>query len=900
MAARRGRVAVSITADNSGLKRGVKDSERDLGRLQRVGVSSTRGLSAGFKAAGGLIAGAAVADQIRQTVVAAQESEVSAKKMQAQLKALGISYRAHAKEIDNVIQKTSQLSGLDDEDLQDSFTSIVRATGNVQKALKGTAIAADLARAKHMDVAKAGDLVAKVYNGNVGALKRMGIALNPVTTAQDKLKESTKHATVEQQRAAKEADKTATAQKALAALQKRVGGQAEAYGKTSAGAADRFKVAIENLRENVGAKLLPVLTKLTNKAADFVNQMTNGTGAGGRFAAKLKEIADRAKPIVKFFTDHPKLIALAIGAWAAYRAAAALAMAATRLKALGMFKGLARPAAVEGTKAGAAFGEAASTSGGAAMRAGKWSSVGSSIGGAMGTAAGIAMVGELAVQIAQWLKKQPWYKPPGGKGGFLDDLIPDSFFPKKKPGQKMGGLLGALGVGQGGGSSGPNHSKQSPFHPSTPLGKLPKAKTSSVRAHTSSVRATAAVASVGNTRTARRVTAHAASGGLYTAPELAALWIKAGGNPAHADMAAAVALAESSGDPNAGQTHPYHGLWQIGPGGPWDPLANAKEAVRKSFNGTNWNAWTTVTGYDTPGHVPTYTQFLGRSGYSTSSTGGATAPITLPGSKKARPKIPTVGLERGQSGVSKGLGSSVLKGGGTWGRKPHKVTTSFSAALTSGQVADLAADPATNPKARQMRLFAVASRINQITSALTSGRVKSQATKDRLLDELKGLYGERDDLLKPIAGPDPLTGTAAIPGADAYLSSLDRQAAEAALTPDTADDKSVAGLQLKAAQNIYDYEKSHGFSDADIADAARNLKTARDNVDQADQATTALTDQMKALTDELKRQNDINEHIIGVSSGQWQKAFADVLNGQIGGFIDSRARTAGDGSLARA
>jgi hypothetical protein len=28
-----------------------------------------------------------------------------------------------------------------------------------------------------MDVAKAGDLVAKVYNGNVGALKRMGISL---------------------------------------------------------------------------------------------------------------------------------------------------------------------------------------------------------------------------------------------------------------------------------------------------------------------------------------------------------------------------------------------------------------------------------------------------------------------------------------------------------------------------------------------------------------------------------------------------------------------------------------------------------------------------------------------------------------------------------------------------
>jgi hypothetical protein len=108
MAARRGRVAVSITADNASLKKGVKDSEKQLGRLQRVGVSSTRGLSAGFKAAGGIIAGAAVADQIRQTITAAQESQTSQAKLAAQLKASGISYKNHAKEIDNVIQKTSR------------------------------------------------------------------------------------------------------------------------------------------------------------------------------------------------------------------------------------------------------------------------------------------------------------------------------------------------------------------------------------------------------------------------------------------------------------------------------------------------------------------------------------------------------------------------------------------------------------------------------------------------------------------------------------------------------------------------------------------------------------------------------------------------------------------------
>jgi hypothetical protein len=88
--------------------------------------------------------------------------------------------------------------------------------------------------------------------------------------------------------------------------------------------------------------------------------MQDGTGAGGRFADKLKDIADRIKPIVKFFTDHPKIIAVAIAAWVAYRVAAAAAMAATRLKALGMFKGLAKPAAVAGAESGAAFGTAAS------------------------------------------------------------------------------------------------------------------------------------------------------------------------------------------------------------------------------------------------------------------------------------------------------------------------------------------------------------------------------------------------------------------------------------------------------------------------------------------------------------------------------------------------------------
>jgi hypothetical protein len=76
------------------------------------------------------------------------------------------------------------------------------------------------------------------------------------------LKESGKKATAEQIAAAKAADDTATRQSAIAALQKQYAGAAEAYGNSAAGAQERFQVAVENLQESLGAKLLPVLTSV--------------------------------------------------------------------------------------------------------------------------------------------------------------------------------------------------------------------------------------------------------------------------------------------------------------------------------------------------------------------------------------------------------------------------------------------------------------------------------------------------------------------------------------------------------------------------------------------------------------------------------------------------------------
>lgn len=88
----------------------------------------------------------------------------------------------------------------------------------------------------------------------------------------------------------------------------------------------------------------------------------------------------------------------------------------------------------------------------------------------------------------------------------------------------------------------------------------------------------------------------------YSYAQLEALWISQGGNPAAAPTAAAIALAESGGNPNAsGDGGDSCGLWQIDTAFhpnytcAWlqDPTNNAKAAIAISGNGANWTPWST-------------------------------------------------------------------------------------------------------------------------------------------------------------------------------------------------------------------------------------------------------------------------------------------------------------------
>lgn len=81
------------------------------------------------------------------------------------------------------------------------------------------------------------------------------------------------------------------------------------FARTSAGLANQQRIANarwEDAKNLLGVQLLPVVTKVTSAFSDFVDGMTNGTGAGGAFIAVIRNVS-------RFIWDNKR----AVGALAA-------------------------------------------------------------------------------------------------------------------------------------------------------------------------------------------------------------------------------------------------------------------------------------------------------------------------------------------------------------------------------------------------------------------------------------------------------------------------------------------------------------------------------------------------------------------------------------------------------
>jgi hypothetical protein len=163
---------------------------------------------------------------------------------------------------EDYIDATARATGVADDQLRPSLDRLVRSTSSVEKAQKLQTLALDIAAGTGKDLAAVTEALGKAYDGNLGALKRIGVPLDENIV------------------------KTKDFDAAVIALSNTFAGQAAAAAETFAGRMARIKVATDEAREQLGFALLPVLEKIaqfvTDNLVPALEGLVNGLTRSGK------------------------------------------------------------------------------------------------------------------------------------------------------------------------------------------------------------------------------------------------------------------------------------------------------------------------------------------------------------------------------------------------------------------------------------------------------------------------------------------------------------------------------------------------------------------------------------------------------------------------------------------
>jgi hypothetical protein len=294
-------VFVELKANISEFTTAMGEARTQVAGLEKQGVSSFDKLATFGKAAlFGL--GAAAVGVGTLSLHMADEFEQSHAKLEQALKNAGASFEEFATPISNAQKKMEQY-GFTNAQTQEALGNLTTALKDPKKALDDLSLAADLAKFKHIDLASAATVVARAQEGNLRALKQLGIDLPIAASGAAKLEAahialgkatdnasaylsahsdavntaSKYHDAYEKllgkvEDAQKKVNDQSTAgEKIIKGLSDAIGGQASASAETFAGKMAALKAQSEDVAKNIGMALIPILEKLMTAIKDLVD-----------------------------------------------------------------------------------------------------------------------------------------------------------------------------------------------------------------------------------------------------------------------------------------------------------------------------------------------------------------------------------------------------------------------------------------------------------------------------------------------------------------------------------------------------------------------------------------------------------------------------------------------------
>jgi hypothetical protein len=231
---------------------------------------------AAFLAAGA--AAAAYAGKLAiDGVKAAIEDEAAQLRLATSLKNVTGATDAQIKATEDYILQTTLATGVTDDELRPSLDRLVRSTSDVQKAQELQTLALNIAAGTGKSLASVSEALSKTYDGNFGALKRLGVPLDESIIK------------------SKDFD---AAQKALSET---FANQSSIQAETFAGKMDRLKAAFNEGKEQVGSYILdgltPLISGIVNKVIPAVQAFIGSISGEAGIKKALSSFVDGVKSI---------------------------------------------------------------------------------------------------------------------------------------------------------------------------------------------------------------------------------------------------------------------------------------------------------------------------------------------------------------------------------------------------------------------------------------------------------------------------------------------------------------------------------------------------------------------------------------------------------------------------
>jgi hypothetical protein len=234
---------LALLADTKQFIDGLDKADKETRNFSdKLGSALKKGALA-FAALGAAAGVAAIkigVDAVKAAIQDSKEQATLAQTLRNTTKATDTQIRS----VEDYITKTERAAAVNATELRPSLDRLVRSTGDVTKAQKLQQLALDIAAGTGKDLATITEGLGKAYDGNLGALKRLGIPLDENIV------------------------KTKDFDAAVKVLSATFEGQAEIAANTFAGRMTRLKLAIDEATDEIGFALLPILERFATFATN--------------------------------------------------------------------------------------------------------------------------------------------------------------------------------------------------------------------------------------------------------------------------------------------------------------------------------------------------------------------------------------------------------------------------------------------------------------------------------------------------------------------------------------------------------------------------------------------------------------------------------------------------------